>query len=163
MKRQGGFTYLFLLFTIAIVSVGLVGAASVHHYTERRQAEAELLRIGREFQAALASYRAVGSTREFPLTLDELLEDERGGVLHRHLRKIHRDPVTREAEWGLVRIGGRIVGVHSLSTARPIKVAGFHPGEEHLENARSYEEWRFMVVPDQPGLLPGAPQRPGHL
>src|SRR5690606_28115239 len=99
MTRQGGFTYLFLLFTIAIVSVGLVGAASVHHYTERRQAEAELLRIGREFQAALASYRAVGSTRELPLTLDELLEDERGGVLHRHLRKIHRDPVTRQAEW----------------------------------------------------------------
>lgn len=160
--RQAGFAYLYLLFALAIVSVALLGNASVRHYEARRQAEAELLRIGREFQGALASYRSSGDGRELPLFLEDLLADERGGVVRRHLRRIYPDPITRTYDWGLVRLGGRIAGVYSLSTATPIKVAGFDPGEEHFEEARHYHDWRFTVLPSESLLQPGA-QSPGQL
>lgn len=160
--RQGGFAYLYLLFAVAVLSVALLGEASVRHYGARRQAEVELIRIGREFRDALASYRSIGNGRELPITLEDLLDDDRGGGVRRHLRRIPYDPVTREREWGLVRHGGRIVGVHSLSARQPLKLAGFDPGEAHFEGARHYHEWRFMIVPDAADVVPEAAQRPGQ-
>ncbi len=160
--RQGGFAYLYLLFAVAVLSVALLGEASVRHYGARRQAEAELIRIGREFRDALASYRSSGDGRELPTTLEELLDDGRSGSTRRHLRRIPYDPITREREWGLVRHGGRIVGVHSLSAREPLKLAGFDPGEEHFEGARHYHEWRFVLLPEAPAIAPGTPQRPGQ-
>lgn len=144
--REGGFTYLYLLFALAIVSVALLAEASLRHYDVRRQQEAELIRIGREFREALTSYRANGPVREFPASLDDLLSDSRTGELRRHLRKIYRDPVTRTTEWGVILEGGRIVGVHSLSSREPIKVAGFDPEEASFEASRHYHEWRFIAV-----------------
>lgn len=37
--------------------------------------------------------------------------------------------MTGKAEWGLVVVAGRVVGVHSLSQDMPIKVANFEPAE----------------------------------
>lgn len=146
-RRQGGFAYLYLLFAVAILSVVLLAGASVRHYEVRRQQETELIRIGREFRQALVSYRATGNFREFPASLEDLLLDRRLGNNHRHLRRIYVDPMTRSDEWGLIREHGRIVGVHSLSSGEPIKLAGFDPEEAHFEGARRYSEWRFMVGP----------------
>lgn len=147
--RQAGFAYLYLLFAVAILSVMLLAGASVHHYEVRRQQEVELIRIGREFRHALVSYRAAGNVREFPASFEDLLLDRRLGANHRHLRRIYVDPMTRSEEWGLIREHGRIVGVHSLSSGEPIKLAGFDPEEAHFEGARRYSEWRFMVSPNE--------------
>lgn len=146
-RRQGGFAYLYLLFAVAILSVMLLAGASVRHYEVRRQQEAELIHIGREFRNALVSYRATGDFREFPASLEDLLLDRRLGNNHRHLRRIYVDPMTRSDEWGLIREHGRIVGVHSLSSGEPIKLAGFDPEEAHFEGARRYSEWCFTVGP----------------
>lgn len=161
MRRpQAGFTYMYLLFAVAILSVAVLGGASIRHYEARRQAEAKLIHIGREFRDALASYRSSGSVHDLPASLEELLADTRSGAVRRHLRRIQYDPITRTQDWGLVRHGGRIVGIHSLSTREPLKRAGFDPGEAHFEAARHYNEWRFMVAPE--ALPPGPDQRPGQ-
>jgi hypothetical protein len=61
-------------------------------------------------------------------------------------------------------VGERIVGVHSLSDARPIKAANFEPEDAGLANAESYAEWVFTYVPpaatpvQKPVALP--PRRP---
>lgn len=160
--RQGGFAYLALLFTVAVLSIVLLAEASLRHYETRRHAEAELIRIGREFRNALISYRLSGNIREFPVSLDDLLLDPRTGGVHRHLRRIYHDPITRTPEWGLVRLNGRIVGVHSLSAGQPIKLAGFDLEEAHFEGARHYHDWRFIAVPDE-AAIPGQNQSPGQL
>jgi hypothetical protein len=66
----------------------------------------------------------------------------------RHLRKVFVDPVTGKAEWGLVLIGDRIVGVHSLSEQKPIKQANFEAEVIHFANAENYTQWVFTYPPN---------------
>jgi hypothetical protein len=43
--------------------------------------------------------------------------------MQRYLRRIYRDPMTSKTEWGLVQsVDGRIMGVHSLSKDKPLKI-----------------------------------------
>lgn len=88
--------------------------------------------------------------RGYPATLEELLKDERFPGVRRHLRKVFVDPMTGKAEWGLVQVSGRIVGIHSLSTAVPIKQAGFEGDEQAFTGAQSYAEWVFGSVAQMP-------------
>lgn len=66
------------------------------------------------------------------------------------MRRIYSDPVTGKAEWGLVVVAGRVVGVHSLSQDMPIKVANFEPAEAAFAGKEKYSEWVFTYPP---GLL----------
>lgn len=147
MRRHAGFTYLFMLYTLAIASVATLAVASLQHLAQVRSDEAELLRIGAEFRQALARYRDGHPSRAYPATLDELLLDERSGVARRHLRKVYHDPITRTPEWGLVIEQGRITGVHSLSGRAPFKVAGFDPEDQEFNGAATYADWVFRVLP----------------
>ena len=78
---------------------------------------------------------AEGQAR-LPMRLEDLLEDRRSGEVQRHLRRIWRDPLTGRAEWGLVREGEGIAGVHSLSTATPVNAP---------DGITRYDEWRFVL------------------
>jgi type II secretory pathway pseudopilin PulG len=147
MRRHGGFTYLFMLFTLAILSIATLALGSLQHLARTRAEEAELLRIGGEFRQALSRYRDAHPSHAYPVSLDELLLDERSGVLRRHLRRIYVDPITRTAEWGLVVEQGRIVGVHSLSERAPLKVAGFEPEDREFTDAARYADWVFRAAP----------------
>lgn len=120
---QQGFGYLLLLFAVAALGVSLAGIGQSARLATQRAREAELVAIGREFADALASYRArtPDGMPSAPATLDELVEDHRFPFRVRHLRRIYRDPVSGVTEWGLVVAGGRIVGVHSLSTNKPLR------------------------------------------
>lgn len=146
MRRQRGFAYLLLLFMVALLAISLLAVGSLEHYARVRSDEAELLHIGAQFRRAIASYRNAVEPRTYPPTLDDLLQDRRNGVLRRHLRKIYVDPMTRNREWGLVREGAGIVGVHSLSERKPMKVAGFDPQDAALEGAERYSDWVFSPV-----------------
>ena len=151
-SRASGYAYLFLLFTLALLSIAALSIAQLDRLATRRAEEAELRRIGAEYARALANYQAAEPHR-YPARLEDLLADRRGGVLRRHLRRIYVDPVTRKAEWGVVRAGGEIVGVHSLSERRPLKLAGFDAGEIGFENANRYADWVFQpAVPAPPPL-----------
>lgn len=99
--------------------------------------------------------------RGYPASLDELLKDERFPGIRRHLRKVFVDPMTGKAEWGLVQVSGRIVGIHSLSAAVPIKQAGFEGDEQTFTGAQSYSEWVFGAVGQVP--LPGASKTDGPM
>jgi type II secretory pathway pseudopilin PulG len=158
--KQRGFTYLWTLLLVVLIGVGLAAQAEIISTAERREREQMLLFIGNEFRRAIGSYyqQTPGQAKQFPPSLDALLRDERFPDLRRHLRRIYPDPMTGKAEWGLVIVGERIVGVHSLSDARPIKTGNFEPGDAALANAESYAKWIFSYVPPPPP--PAAPQRP---
>lgn len=144
MRRQRGFTYLWLLFAVAGMGLLLAAAAQSWETAARREREAELLFIGGQFARALHSYRerTPGAEKQYPLSLEDLVEDRRFPEPQRHLRRLYRDPVTRGTDWGLVRSGGRIVGVHSLSGARPLRT---HFGERFAAFAAAarYDQWVF--------------------
>jgi len=147
---QVGFTYLGLLFAVAIAGVGLATTGIVWSSAQQREKEAELLFIGNEFRRAVALYyyRTPGPVKEYPKTLEELLEDPRFPGKQRYLRRIYRDPMTGLTEWGLVlTLGGDIMGVHSLSNTAPMKAGNFLEMNTEFTGAKAYSEWKFVVVP----------------
>ena len=161
--RQAGFTYLGLIIFVTII--GLVGAATlkIGALLQRAAAEEELLDIGAAFSAALDSYAAATpqGASPYPPSLKELLKDPRVPGVRRHLRKIFVDPLTGKAEWGVVYLGDGttgVVAVHSLSTARPLKVANFDSRFAGLDNADTISAWRFKARDPALGQGPGQPQ-----
>jgi type II secretory pathway pseudopilin PulG len=157
-RGQAGFSYLWLLIVIAVMGVGMASVLEVHQTTVRREQETELLWVGRQYVAALESYRAAtpadsarpgispqSDPRQYPASLDELLKDPRYPGVKRHLRRIYNDPLTGRADWGVVRHEGRIVAIHSLSTQTPLKRAGFEPAEDGFESAQHHSDWVFAT------------------
>jgi hypothetical protein len=82
---------------------------------------------------------------EWPRTLAELLEDKRTARTVRHLRRLPVDPTSGRAEWGLLREGDRIVGVHSLSSRPPLRRRNFPPEFAAFERARRLSDWHFTA------------------
>jgi type II secretory pathway pseudopilin PulG len=161
--RQAGFTYLGLIIFVTII--GLVGAATlkIGALLQRAQAEEELLDIGAAFGAALDSYAAATpqGASPYPPSLKELLKDPRVPGVRRHLRKIFVDPLTGKAEWGVVYLGEGttgVIAVHSLSTAKPLKVGNFDSRFVGLDNADTISAWRFKARDPNVGQLAAQPQ-----
>ena len=144
MAHQRGFGYLMVLFALAAMGLVLAGTGQVWHTAAQRERETELLFIGQQFRQALASYyeNTPQPPKQYPKSLDELLEDQRYGLPMRHLRKLYRDPFTGQAQWGLVRSGGRIIGVHSLAEGRPFKT-DFRGPDAAFAGAERYDQWLF--------------------
>lgn len=158
---QRGFAYLWVLLLVAFMGLGLTVAVEVDATLARRSQEQELLVIGHQFRNAIARYYEgplAGGQREYPATLDDLLRDNRAPGIRRHLRKVFTDPMTGKAEWGLMRVGGRIVGVHSLSGATPIKQDHFEAQDMAFRGRGKYSDWVFTYPPDL--LLRDAPRQP---
>jgi type II secretory pathway pseudopilin PulG len=148
-RRQEGFSYVWVLFLVALMGLGLTVATDLESTATQRDKEKELLSIGRQFRTALASYYGMhGSNgmQRYPGSLDDLVRDSRVPGVKRHLRKVFVDPMTGKAEWGLVKIGGRITGVHSLSDRKPIKRSGFDE-EMDFGQKNTYAEWVFSYSP----------------
>jgi type II secretory pathway pseudopilin PulG len=149
-RAQGGFTYLLLLWWVALSGVMLMALGESWAVQAQRDREAELAYRGDQIRQAIEAYASVpvneGVSR-LPHKLEELLEDRRTGELRRHLRQAWRDPITRGGAWGLVRDASQgITGVHSLSRGKPLRAP---PGVER------YDEWRFVI-----GQAPAPSARP---
>lgn len=142
---QGGFTYLGLLFAIAIAGIALAGTGTLWQLESRREKEKELLFIGEEFRQAIGSYYDIspGADKQYPEKLDDLLLDKRFPMPIRHLRRLYRDPMTADGAWELIKSQGRIIGVVSASRGQPVKIAGFPVEQQDFEGATRYTEWRF--------------------
>ena len=152
-RRCRGYTYLWMLLLVALMGLGLTLAVEIDSVAAQRDREKELLSIGRQFQEAIGRYCGTplpNGRREYPAGLEDMLKDNRIPGIRRHLRKIFVDPMTGKAEWGLVRVGGRIVGVYSLSERLPIKQDGFEMEQMSFRNKQKYTEWVFSYPP---GLL----------
>jgi type II secretory pathway pseudopilin PulG len=155
-SRSGGFTYLGLLFFVALMGAALVAIAQVWHTEVKREKEAELLFVGNQFRQAIGGYyeRTPGAVKQFPKQLEDLLRDPHSPDVRRYLRKIYVDPMTGQREWGLVRApDGGIVGVHSLSEDAPLKRAGFLAVDAAFAEATNYRGWVFAYLPpDSAGM-----------
>lgn len=148
---QHGFTYLWVLLLVALMGVGLTVAAEIDATVAQRDREKALLTIGRQFQTAIGRYyetQLPGGKREYPVNLEDLLQDQRFPGIKRHLRKIFIDPMTGKTEWGVVRVAGHIVAVYSLSEKKPIKQANFEAEVAHFQGALKYSDWKFSYPSD---------------
>ena len=154
--RSAGFTYIGLLIAVVILGLGLSAIGTVWRTQAQRERERELLFIGHEFEAAIASYYNAGGgvMRGYPLEIADLLEDRRGAEPRHHLRRLYADPMTGKPDWtllgrdspGLAGSAG-ISGIASSSQKVPIKTAGFAPGQAAFKDAVSYADWKFEFVP----------------
>lgn len=162
-SAQQGFTYVALLISVAVIGVGLAAKGVEWDRSAQRAREAELLFVGNEFRRAIAFYyyRSPGPAPEYPRALEDLLDDPRYPGTQRYLRRIYRDPMTGKPEWGLVTAGGQIIGVHSLSTGRPIKSGNFSALNPDFALTISYSEWRFTFSPAL-SSPPHSPNAPGN-
>jgi len=156
---QRGFTYLSLLFFVVVLGIGL-SAVAVSWTTERqREKERELLDIGAEFRNAIALYynRSPGVIKEFPRDLTDLLKDARYPGVQRYLRRVYRDPMTGQAQWGIVAAPeGGIMGIYSLSTDKPLKSENFGQQDADFSVAATYSDWKFIYQPAGDAAAPPA-------
>lgn len=139
-NSQAGFTYLMLLWWVAVTSVLLAALGQSWAIEARRQREMELVFRGEQIKAAIQSYRDAtpGAVKRLPTRLEDLLEDARGPTVQRHLRRLWPDPITGSKQWGEVRDGEFILGVYSLSQQQPLRAPA---------DVNRYDEWRFMAGP----------------
>jgi len=152
MRAQGGFSYVVVMFLVAVSAVVAVRALEDTLMTERRNKEAELLWRGMAYRKAIAQYyqNSPGAAKGYPAELANLLHDTRLVRPTRPLRKLYLDPMT-EAEWVVLRDeSGAAIGVRSTSQVRPIKQAGFPPELQHFTHAQRYSDWTFVFKPQQP-------------
>jgi type II secretory pathway pseudopilin PulG len=149
------------------MGAGLAAIGSWWSTVAQRDREEELLFAGEQFRGAIRSYydSAPDGVKVFPRTLQDLVEDTRGVKPLRHLRQVFRDPMTGTREWGLVRAGDRITGVHSLHAGAPMRRANFTQLQEDFASANSYRDWKFVFSPvaapvTAPSRESGAPAGP---
>lgn len=148
-QLQAGFTYMGLLMVVAIAGIGLAGVGIVWRQDAQREREKELLFIGEAYRRAIGSYfeSSLGTNKQYPASLDELVLDKRFPIIKRHIRRLYADPMMINAatkpEWGLILQQGRIVGVHTLNEQAPIKKSGFKAGDDTFGEAEKYSDWKF--------------------
>ncbi len=166
--QQDGFTLIGLLFLVAGLGVAMAALGTVWHTQAQREKEAELLFIGGQFARAIASYQRMtpGAEKKYPPNLEALLADARFPNTVRHLRRLYRDPISGAREWGLTRDeAGGITGIYSRSERKPMKKAGFGPGQEGFADAETYKDWLFVASAPSPTPTPEnatAPAKPGQ-
>jgi type II secretory pathway pseudopilin PulG len=156
--RPRGFTYLTVLFMVAIMGFGLALAGEVWHTAAAREKEAELLYAGNQYRKAIERYYLSGP-RQYPRSLEDLLKDPRKPDTVRHLRRLYPDPITGKSEWGIVKApDGGVMGVYSTSEEQPLKTAGFRLRDRGFENVAKYSGWNFAHAPT--AVQPVPPKAP---
>jgi type II secretory pathway pseudopilin PulG len=147
LNRAAGFTYVGLMFAIAVLGITLATVGVVWSTQIRRDKEAELLWVGDQYRVAIGRYRASGG--QLPQELADLIEDKRTPVPRHYLRRLYPDPMTGAADWQLIEApgGGGIIGIASSSQGKPIKVAGFSQLNKPFEGAECYCDWKFIYSP----------------
>ncbi|MHC8367443.1 type II secretion system protein [Pseudomonas sp. ZT5P21] len=143
---EGGFTYLGVLFLIVVMGMGLASAGELWSTASRRDRERQLLWVGTQYAQALRSYyRSSPGLAQYPQALEDLLQDERFPSPKRHLRQLYPDPIGG-GEWALMRgFDGRITGLSSASTGKPLKQADFPTQWSDFAGMASYKDWQFVA------------------
>jgi type II secretory pathway pseudopilin PulG len=159
-RAQRGLILLALLLMLVLAGLGSLVGAEVWATTMQREREEQLLFVGDEYRRAITSYYQMTPTKVkvYPRSLNDLIEDDRFPIPVQHLRRLYPDPITDSADWGLVKAGEAIIGVHSLSEAPTLKKAGFSKQYKEFELAKTYDQWRFLARPSPAAIT--RPSRP---
>ena len=154
-EKGEGFAYIALLAVLAILVLAVTLASESIYLNAKREREQQLFFVGEQFRNAIASYNSKsfeGKAAQFPKSLDDLLKDKRFIKPIYHLRRIYRDPMTRDLQWGLVKNGQQqIVGVYSLST-EPVLITNFDANLVKVDvnqNALIYSDLKFIYTPEK--------------
>ncbi|MDB5801806.1 MAG: hypothetical protein JWL63_2745 [Rhodocyclales bacterium] len=163
--KQGGFGYLLLLFALATMGLILSGLGQSWTMTRQREREAELIFIGKQFSAALASYRTQtpGGQPDKPAALQDLIEDKRFPFPVRHLRQIFRDPMTGKRDWELQLAEGHITGIRSSSEQPALRrtLPDYVVMPTDSGESVNYHDWIFVAPRDEAHAAP--PAMPGRV
>jgi type II secretory pathway pseudopilin PulG len=161
--RSRGFTYLLLLFVLALGGVALAAVGELETTRQQREREAELRFRGEAIAAALSRYAETTPAGHLPLPqrLEDLLADRRFPKPQRHLRQLYADPFTGRGDWELVvgqapvavegegaasaAIGSGIVGVRSSATRRLLAT---------VEGRTTAHDWVFSATASAPTRSP---------
>jgi len=152
MKINQGFAYIALLAALAVLMLVLTSASESVSIKAKREREQQLFFVGSQFRNAIASYyeNSAKAVKQFPLSLDELVQDKRTINTTYHLRKIYRDPMSNEASWGLVKnTQQQIVGIYSLSSEAVLKT-NVDPSlvtKEIKQGVLLYSDLKFIYTP----------------
>ena len=152
MRRptQTGFTYLWLLFVLAIGAAGTAAVGELWTVQSQRSKERELAFRGAAIVAALESYRAASPAGAYcaPQRIEELLEDARTMPMRRHLRMPYRDPFSATGDWEWIRDSQqRLVGVMSHPPAQPLVT-----NKAADAGSRKVRSGQYLVGPGLPTL-----------
>jgi type II secretory pathway pseudopilin PulG len=165
-QRQRGFSYLAVLFLVALTAAGLATLGQAWRTAAQRERERELAFRGGEIARAIASYQRAGAVEPapYPASLRDLLEDVRGPRVRRHLRRLYVDPFTGQADWVLVPDPvnpSRFRAVHSRADTALLRRTA--PDGQAISKA---SDWVFDPLAAAPGRAlpasaPAGPSLPG--
>lgn len=142
-----GFTFVGVLVTIALLSIGMAAVGPMWADQVRREREAELLRIGSLYAEAISRYRdaSPGALKRHPTSLDALLLDQRYVGTQRYLRRLYTDPLRPGEPWAIIKDEeGGIRGVFSPSIDPPLRRGTVDLGSLTLAAAQRYADWHFV-------------------
>ncbi len=148
--RQHGFTFIALLAALAVFSAGSLAFSALWSESVRREREVDWLRAGDAYAKAIKSHfdSSPGTVKQYPITLDDLLQDLRFAGVRRHLRRVYPDPLAPGQAWVLIRgHDGGIIGVHSSAPGRPRTQSNLPATAVVSGPIRSYSDVRFMHQP----------------
>jgi len=152
MRVEGGFAYIALLASLAVIMMILTAASENISQTAKREREQQLFFVGEQFRNAIASYyeNSPQGNKQFPSNFDELVRDNRNVKPMRHLRRLYRDPMTNDIEWGQIRNEQQqLVGVYSLSTEQ-VLITGFDRTfitADETQGVLNYSNLKFIYSP----------------
>lgn len=143
---QQGVTYLWMLFFVFLLGIGLGKSLEVFSLMDQRQKEQELLYVGKIYREAIRQYYLSGLEKsKYPTHLDDLLKDSRYIVTRRYIRKLYLDPLTNKDFLPIFSAEGGICGVKSTSLKKPIRTFFKEVELQQFNNAKSYQQWEFRT------------------
>lgn len=154
--RVGGFTYLGMLFFVAISAAALAALGQHWSTAVQREKERELEFRGQEIARAIVSYLKAAPVQppQYPASMDDLLEDRRGFKPRHHLRRAYLDPFTGKPDWVLVpepTAPGRFGAVHSRSEQELLR--RLDPDADQVSRAL---DWVFRAEQGADSAVPAA-------
>jgi len=155
-RKQIGFSYLAMLFIVAVLAVTLTQTYQHSDTIAKREKEKELFFIGNQYKQAINSYynQSPDGLKELPKKIENLVNDGRFVSNKHHLRKRYLDPMTG-GDWQLILDeNNRIKGVYSASGAEILQVTLFedvNPMPPNAEKARPrvYADIKFESVQEE--------------
>lgn len=109
VMAQRGYSYLAVLFLVALTAAGLAALGQAWSTAAQRERERELVFRGGEIARAIAAYAKAtpGLPQQYPKRLEDLLTDTRAGRTQHHLRRIYEDPFSGRPDWELLPEAGQ--------------------------------------------------------